>query len=120
MDPLDHVSRTMQVLRERMSADLQRLGPAPSAPAAARAGGAAPSLRAGVAKRLKALDAADPRYLERTAQAFVEAVLLDEFGEALTNDANFRRLILEVGREMQADPDIAGRLAELAAELRRA
>lgn len=113
----------MDVLQRRMEANLQRLqregrlapaaaGPKPSAPPNPQ------ETRKSLSKRLKALDASDARFTEHAADAFVESVLLAEFGETFTNDANFRQVILQVSRDMRDDPDTAQRLGELFSELR--
>jgi len=124
MDPLDKASKSMEILRLRLSENLERLRAdgrlaAPQAPAgSARPEPARQKARLAVQKRLDTLDPNDPAFAERAADAFVESVLLAEFGDEFSNDANFRQLILDVSREMRLDPAMSERLARLFAELR--
>ena len=121
MDPIDSVTRAMQLLRQRMAANLQKQE---AAPLRATAGpvSAAPArpgpVRADIAKRLRAMDADDPRYRERATEAFVEGVLLSEFGSEFTNDSQFRQLILGVAREMRSQAETAQQLDALIQDLR--
>jgi hypothetical protein len=122
MDPLDSVSPTMQVLRRRMSTNLQRLQAEGRLPIGAAGRARTPSApertRRSLKQRLQALDPDDARYAERATDVFVESVLLDEFGQGLTNDASFRQLILEVSRELRDDTEVREQLRELFVQAR--
>jgi hypothetical protein len=121
MDPIDSVSRAMQLLRRRLSNPQGRASAsAPETLIAADGGSARPSVRESVATRLGALDADDPSYLDRATEAFVESVLLSEFGDELTNDPQFRQLILGVSRDLRADAATAADLERLFQSTRQA
>ncbi len=122
MQPIDNVAQVMQVLRRQMAENLQRMGnrgklAAAPASGASTAHAAAP-LRQTVARRIKAIDADDPRYRDKVTALFVESVLLAEFGEGLVNDPEFRDLAQQVQSAMLADADLQGSLTRLAAQLR--
>lgn len=121
MDPIDSVSRAMQLLRQRMAAQLpkQAAGPSQGGAGAVVSPVLGPGLvRTGIAGRLRALNAKDPGYPERATETFVEGVLLAEFGTELTNDAQFRQVILGVAREMRAEPETAQQVDQLIHTLR--
>jgi hypothetical protein len=125
MQPVDSVAQVMQVLRRQMAENLQRmrgsgkLAAATPAAAASVARTATP-LRQTLARRIKAIDADDPRYPDKVAALFVESVLLAEFGESLVNDPEFRYLAQQVQSAMLADANLQGSLTRLAAQLRAA
>lgn len=123
MDPIDSVSRAMQLLRLRLAAGKPRDSAprvAGAAGAASAAGGLAPGpLRATIAARLRALQPKDEGFQERAVEVFVEGVLLSEFGAEMTNDAQFRQLIHGVARAMRAEPQTAVELDQLIQTLRQ-
>jgi hypothetical protein len=119
MDPIDRVSRALELLRRRLANP--RLQDLPGT-SAGGASGDASSLtkggRPGVAERLAALNADDPQYLDRATEVFVESVLLSEFGEQFTNEPRFRQLIRGVAREMRTEPATAVQLEQLFRSMR--
>lgn len=123
MDPVSGVSPLMEVLRRQMSENLEKLRQAGSATAGSRAlpqlaeRPVAGTLRQTLARRIKAVDAHDPRFQEKATALFVESILLSEFGDGLVNDAGFRIMIRDVAGAMSADPATADELARLFAEL---
>jgi hypothetical protein len=93
-------------------------GRAASRSAAGAAGAAgAETVAALVARRVQALDRADPDRHRKAFRVFLESVLLAEFGEALVNDAGFHRLVDDVQATMQADREIAGQIRGAAERL---
>lgn len=122
MQPVDNVAQVMQVLRRQMAENLQRMrssGKLAATPAAATsAAHAAAPLRQTVSRRIKAIDADDPRYREKVTALFVESVLLAEFGEGLVNDPEFRDLAQQVQSAMLTDAELQGGSTRLAAQLR--
>lgn len=118
MDPIDSISRVMQLLRRRLPAPGRPAPAAGSAPGPAATG--QQDIRDGIAARLSTLDPKTPGYAERATELFVESVLLAEFGEPLTNDPQFRQVILGVAREMRAEPETARDLERLFETLRQA
>lgn len=117
MDPIDSVSRAMQLLRRRLAGHERPASGPHAAPAASPAAGDR-NVRQTVLARLEALDPADSGYADRAAEAFVESVLLAEFGSDMTNDPRFRQLILGVARDMRAEPETARDLERLLKSLR--
>jgi hypothetical protein len=117
MTPIDGVSRALTLLSRRLGA---ARGPAAAAGAAQQPSTGQPekALRDALGLRIQTLDADAPGYAERASEAFVEGVLLHEFGVDLTNDVQFRQLIRSVAREMRADPESAADLDALLRTLR--
>lgn len=70
-----------------------------------------------VARRVQALDPADPDRPRKAFRVFLESVLLAEFGSDLINDAGFHRLVEDVHAEMAADPELAGKVASAATRM---
>ena len=120
MDPIDSVSRAFQLLRRRLGQPQGRtLSDASAMPVGGEGGMASRGVRESVAARLGALERDDPSYLDRATEAFVECVLLSEFGTQLTNDPRFRQLILGVARELRADATTASDLEQLFRSMRQ-
>jgi hypothetical protein len=124
MQPIDSVAQALQVLRRQMAENLQRMRGSGKLTAAPTAGasttGAAAPLRQTVARRIKAIDADDPRYRDKVTALFVESVLLAEFGQGLVNDPAFRDLAQQVQSAMLADAELQAGLTRLAAQMRAA
>jgi hypothetical protein len=124
MQPIDSVAQVMQVLRRQMAENLQRMrggGKLTAVPTTgASAASAAAPLRQTVARRIKAIDADDPRYRDKVTALFVESVLLAEFGQGLVNDPAFRDLAQQVQSAMLADAELQSSLTRLAAQMRAA
>jgi hypothetical protein len=124
MQPIDSVAQAMQVLRRQMAENLQRMRGSTKLAAAPTAGASAASaaapLRQTVARRIKAIDADDPRYRDKVTALFVESVLLAEFGQGLVNDPAFRDLAQQVQSAMLADAELQSSLTRLAAQMRAA
>lgn len=120
MDPIDSVSRAMQLLRQRLAAGKPSTNATAAGSAASANAGLAPGpLRTTIAARLRALRPKDEGFQERAVEVFVEGVLLSEFGAEMTNDAQFRQLILGVARAMRAEPQTAAELDQLIQTLRQ-
>jgi hypothetical protein len=119
MDPIDGVSRALQLMRLRLADEKRSSSRGSTSTAAPGAQERKEDVRGAIATRLGACDRDDPAYLERATEVFVEAVLLDEFGEGMSNDVQFRQVILGVAREMRAQPETARQLEQLFESLRR-
>jgi hypothetical protein len=123
VEPLGGVSQVMELLRLQMSENLEKLRRAGGVPGDARAlpGVGArpvpPTLREALARRLRALDPADPHYQRRATSMFVESVLVAEFGDGAINDPEFQRIVRDVATTMGAERAVADDLALLFAEL---
>ena len=122
MDPIDSVSRAMQLLRVGWG---RAARPAPASGRSEQRCGAEHRAATGAHPRkyrvaVQMLDAGDARYSERATEAFVEGLLLDGFGAEMINDVQFRQLILGVAREMRAEHDTARELDQLFRSVRLA
>ena len=121
MDPIDSVSRAVLLLRRRLAARPGQAEAAATAAADPAASATAPAMgkvRASIARRLRALDPQEPRFSDRATEAFLEGVLLAEFGSELINEPEFRQLILGVAREMRDDAQTAQQLDKLIETMR--
>lgn len=121
MDPIDRVSRAMQLLRRRLS-NPSRETKAGSVSVAAEPASAGPQSEAGmretVVARLQSINPDESGYAERATEAFVEGVLLGEFGQSMTNDPQFRQVIRGVARDLRAEPQTATELDDLFRSMR--
>lgn len=88
-------------------------GAASSASSASRSAAAesSPDIASVVARRVHAIDPADPDRHCKAFRVFLESVLLAEFGANLVNDAGFHRLVEDVHTQMNTDPELAESIA---------
>lgn len=70
-----------------------------------------------VARRVRAIDPADPDARGKAFHVFLESVLLAEFGEHLINDPAFHQLVENVQRQMAGNPELAGMMEKASAAL---
>lgn len=119
MQPVDNIAQVMQVLRRQMAENLERMRSSGKLGAAQPAAPAVRNVRQTVERRIKSIDADDPRYLEKAASLFVESVLLAEFGDGLVNDPEFRDLVGQVQSALLADAELSGDVGRLAARIRQ-
>lgn len=61
-------------------------------------------LATNVAKRVGAIDPSDPDRRRKAFTAFLESLLLDEWGAQLINDPAFHQLVADVQGQMTTDP----------------
>jgi len=124
MEPIDHISKAMEILRREMTENLERLkraGKLPSQPApraGANAGSTSGSVREVVARKIRAIDPLAPDFDRLAASVFIESVLTAEFGDALVNDAAFRDMMSDVQQAMLSHEPIRGQLQSLLRGLR--
>lgn len=123
IDPLGSLSRTIALLRSQM-APQQAAGTAglrsgaaarPLSSAAAAAG--VPSQLALLPARLSAIPADDPQRARRALKLFVEAVLVDEFGDPLLQDASGAELVERTLNALEGDDALRTTLAAASLEL---
>jgi hypothetical protein len=86
------------------SAEPQRAGPARAKKAEAARRGAERDLSALIGLRVREIDPADPQRGKRAFRVFLEAVLLQKFGERLINDPGFHQLVDEIQGALDTDP----------------
>jgi hypothetical protein len=115
MEPVDNVSKAMEILRRQMTENLDRLRRTgklpPQAPKSAASRGATPeSVRETVARKIKAIDPRTLDYDRLATNVFVESVLTAEFGDALLNDPAFRDMLGEVQRTVLSHESVRGQL----------
>lgn len=68
---------------------------------AAGSGKNASTLEQRIANRVSAIPSSDPDRESRALRVFVEAVLLQELGERLTNDIGFRQMVDKVAEQIE-------------------
>ncbi len=93
MTRINHVDQVLMLLRQQ----LERMGKAQRRPQAAKAGTPSALKRAAALTQIEGLSAED---LE---QSLIRALLTEEFGEALANDARFQKVVADVYRIIAAD-----------------
>ena len=112
MDPISNADRIaallQQKLRERARAD-------PAGPKA-KAGSSRPATALEAARALSAIEGIDERQRRRM---FVQAILTEQFGTELVNDAQFQQLVARVSQAIEEDETSAMLLSELLTEMRR-
>lgn len=109
MDPISNSDRLVHLLRQRL-VERARLQSGASAPQS-NVPRPASDVRA-----LAAVDWTDERPLRRT---IVQALLADQLGPQLVNDAQFQQVVTRVSDAIESDPQAARLLTETIAELRR-
>lgn len=70
-----------------------------------------------VSQRLLAITAADPDRGRKAFRAFIECLLLSQFGEELINEAGFNQLVDDVLHAIHADPELQGVVEAATAQL---
>ena len=70
-----------------------------------------------IARRVRALDPDDPDREQKAFRVLLESVLLAELGTQLVNDVGFYELVEQVHRRMEADPELASAIREVAGRL---
>jgi hypothetical protein len=108
LSSIGNVQQIVAVIRQQLAARAVR---ADSRGQKASSQGAAPrspaDLFAHVGERVKAIDRDDPDRGRKAFRVFLESVLLGELGESLINDPQFYRVVDDVQRQMEADPEVA-------------
>lgn len=99
--------------RVRLVPDRSRASQPGVSPGAAR--GKDPASLA--AQRIAALPADDPATPRKAVRAYLETVLLQEFGESLLQDAGFASLVDEVQQQMETEPELAAAARKVASVL---
>lgn len=110
MTSVDNVQQIVAVIRQQLSkvasSDKRALGRG-----AVRSGtdshAARPDLFTLVGQRVKAIDPDDPQRGRKAFRVFLESVLVAELDESLINDPQFYRVVDDVQRQMEADPQVA-------------
>jgi hypothetical protein len=121
MDSINSLSRVMEILRRQMADGAQRSGAAgkPASAAAPNRASQPPIqvLQRQMADRIRAIDPGDPNRQQKARRAFLESVLLWEFGDTLGRDDRFDDMLEHIQLTFGAAPEIARQLDELIAKL---
>lgn len=124
MEPIDNVSKAMEILRQQMTENLARLRRSgqlpPRATPAARRSSPRQSLRETVARRIRSIDAQSADFDSVAVRVFIESVLTAEFGDDLVNDPQFRDMLREVEHAMLSREPVRQQLQAMVHKLRAA
>jgi hypothetical protein len=74
-------------------------------------------LAASIARRVVAIDRSDPQRRRKAFRAFLESVMLEEWGEELINDPAFHELVAQVHAQMEGRDDLRSMMDEAADQL---
>jgi len=124
MEPVDHISKAMEILRRQMTENLERLksaGKLPSQSAAklaSKSSGTSSSVRETIARKIRAIDPLTADFDNRAGNLFIESVLAAEFGHSLLNDPAFRDVVREVQQSMLSQESVRRELQSLVRGLR--
>lgn len=111
MEPVSNVDRLMLILRQRLEERERSLRKGRSA----RGGeDRVPAAASGI-DALAALDGADETVLRR---AFIQALLADQFGRGMINEAPFQQVVKQVTDAIDSDPATQRLLSRLLGEVR--
>jgi len=74
-------------------------------------------LAARLARRVRAIDPADPNAGEKAMHVFLESVLLAEFGDHLINDPAFHQIVDAVHQQMRGNAELTAMMGTAAKAL---
>jgi hypothetical protein len=77
----------------------------------------AEDLATALARRITAIDKADPDRRRKAFRVFLESVMLDEWGAELINDPSFHQLVDKVQAQMESRADLRALMQEASARL---
>jgi hypothetical protein len=112
MDPISQVNPVLDALRKQLAENIERLrksGKLAAAAGAARPGQAAAgaeSLESALTRKLAALDRRSAEGRVAATRAFVETVLVAEFGHSLLADPGFGEMLAEISASLRDDPQL--------------
>jgi hypothetical protein len=123
MDPIGQVNPLLEALRRQLAENIERmrkagrLGAAPAG--AAREPGAAQteSLEAALRRRVGPLERRTPEGRMAATRAFVETVLMAEFGRGLLSDAGFGEMLNDLTASLREDPALREQIDSVLGEL---
>jgi len=116
MPRIDTASRLAEILRRQIG-ELRSGRPSPRLSAGDKPGtghGQVQTLAQVIARRLHAIDAADPDRRRKAFKVFLESVLLAELGDELVNDPAFYQLVEQVQAQMHNDSGLREAMAQAA------
>jgi hypothetical protein len=105
MSPISKLQQVAALIRQQVVA--RPASAAPRAAAAPRRSAPQRGAAAQAKRRIAALDPSDPERGRKAFRHFLEAVLLQQFGAELANDAAFQELTSSVQLRLEGDPELA-------------
>lgn len=124
MDPISNVNPVLDALRRELAENIERLrksgkltGGSASTRAQQPAAGRAEGLESILRRKIGAIDRRSPEGTARATRAFVEAVLVAEFGDALLADPGLGDLLGELSACLRGDPQLCEQLDGVLAAL---
>ena len=123
MDPISNLNPVLDALRRQLAENIERLrkagklAPGSRASRAEQPAARAEGLEAVLRRKIAALDRRSPEGRSQATRAFVESVLVAEFGEALLADPALGALLGEIAASLREDPELREQLDSLLAEL---
>lgn len=116
MDPINSLSRMIELLRRRVSSTAPTERASKTGVRTRQSQTTRPTraaLKAQIARRLEALDSDDPAHDARASRIFVEAIIAWEFGDEIVNDPKYADMIAQIDGQLQADEQIRSRFADM-------
>jgi hypothetical protein len=123
IDPVNRLNQMMEVLRREMAesaarAETGKTQPTKTGPQAAVAGKSGmQELRTRLHERLRALDPADPRRLQKAKRVFFETVLAQEFGNELLLDRRLDDMLDSIQETISGNAELDARFNALLEEI---
>lgn len=124
MDAITRLNRLMDTLRQQLAGSTKRTDAATRQSTAGEVqshgrteGRNIQELRARIEARMHALEAGTPDRNRRARRIFFESVITWEFGDELLLDSQFLRMIDDIEKTVEADPEINRQFSELLASL---
>jgi hypothetical protein len=123
MDPIGQVNPVLEALRRQLAENIDRMrkaGRLVAAPAgAAREPGAAQTegLEAALRRRVGPLERRTPEGRVAATRAFVETVLMAEFGRSLLSDAGFGEMLNDLVTSLREDPEMCEKIDSVLGEI---
>lgn len=119
MTSVANIRQIVATIRTQLAGRAAKAGARPAGPASPGASTArAPTdLFAHVGERVRAIDRDDPDRGRKAFRIFLESVLVSELDESLVNDPQFYRLVDDIQRQMEADPQVAASIEAAIAHL---
>jgi hypothetical protein len=123
MEPVSNVNPMLDALRKQLAENIERLrrsgrlGAGNGAAAATRGQAVREPLEARLRRRVGAIDRRSPEGRAVAMRAFVETVLLAEFGEELLTDPGFGEMLSEMSAMLAGDAELDARLDRVLDEI---
>jgi hypothetical protein len=122
MDPISNHNPALDALRRQLAESVKRLrksgeSTGSSARRAGQPAARAKGLESILQRRISAIDRRSLEGKAHATYAFVESVLVAEFGEALLSDPGLGKMLVEISDSIREDPQLRDQLDDLLALL---